>query len=111
MELGNLSSVQLRKIISIKEEIEKLEGELDVIAGSDGTLAQSTMPGKRTISAAARARIAAAQRARWAKSKGGDAKTAKKKTKRTMSPAGRAKIAAAARARWVKVKAAGKNRL
>jgi len=60
-------------------------------------------PGKRTISAAGRARIAAAQRARWAKQKG----TSGAPKKRKMSAAARAKIAAAQRARWAKAKAKG----
>jgi hypothetical protein len=63
------------------------------------------------MSAAGRARIAAAQKARWAKLKGGNgdlmaAKPAMKK--RTMSAAGRARIVAAQKARWAKIKAAKK---
>ncbi|MBI3875159.1 MAG: hypothetical protein HY300_04205 [Verrucomicrobia bacterium] len=64
---------------------------------------------KRMISAAGRARIAAAQKARWAKIKAGNkqsSKPAAKKAKRTLSAGARAKIAAAQRARWAKVKAA-----
>jgi len=61
---------------------------------------------RRTISAAGKARIAAAQRARWAKARGTSAGSAPKK--RTMSAAARRKIAAAQRARWAKVKAAQK---
>jgi hypothetical protein len=76
------------------------------------------------MSPEARERIAAAQRARWAKQKGGngsaegaakgaaaqsksESKVAgKQKTqgKRTMSPEARAKIAEAARRRWAKQK-------
>jgi len=65
--------------------------------------------GGRKISAAGRARIAAAQRARWAKAKGETANGSPVRKKRTMSAAGRKKIAAAQRARWAKVKAAKKN--
>ena len=63
------------------------------------------------MSAAGRARIAAAQRARWAKQKGGaagkdSAKAGKtKKAKRILSPEARAKIAAAQKRRWAKQKA------
>lgn len=57
---------------------------------------------KRQISAAGRKRIAAAQRARWAKVKG---KVKVATPKRTMSAASRRKIAAAHRARWAKVRA------
>jgi hypothetical protein len=66
---------------------------------------------RRTISAAGRARIAAAQRARWAKARGkgaGHKGAAGAPKKKTMSAAARRKIAAAQRARWARVKAAKK---
>ena len=64
--------------------------------------------GTRKLSASARARIAAAQRARWAKFRG-TAKASPVRGKRTLSAAARKKIAAAQRARWAKVKAAKKT--
>ena len=68
--------------------------------------------GMRTMSAAARARIAAAQRARWARVKSGTPKSAAPaKGRRRMSPAARAKLAAIARARWARAKASGKSAL
>jgi hypothetical protein len=69
-------------------------------------LAKAT--GHRKMSAAARARISVAQKARWAKSKGQRVVPIASKRKRHISPAGRARIAAAARARWAKVRAAKK---
>ena len=65
------------------------------------------------MSDAGRLAIAAAQKLRWAKTKGKSAIKAglKKGIKRTMSSAARARIAAAAKARWAKAKAAGKNSL
>ena len=60
------------------------------------------------MSAAARARIAAAQKARWAKQKGESetaAPSAAPKRKRKMSAAGRARIIAATKARWARVRA------
>jgi hypothetical protein len=90
-------------------------------ASSSSAPAKAGRGGKRTMSPAARARIAAAQRARWAKQKGGKteapkaasngASTASKKPKRTMSAAGRKAIADAARKRWAAAKAAGKKTL
>lgn len=67
--------------------------------------AQTGRRGPRTMSAAARARIAAAQRARWAKQKAktAPAKVAAKKaaSKRSpMSPAARKKLSAMMKARW-----------
>lgn len=62
---------------------------------------------RRTISASGRRRIAAAQRARWAKLKAKNAVSiAPKPPRRTMSASARRKIAAAQRARWAKVKRA-----
>jgi uncharacterized phosphosugar-binding protein len=61
----------------------------------------------RTVSAAGRARIAAAQRARWAKVKGRKVVSVSAR-KRTMSSAARRKIAAAQKARWAKWRKAQK---
>jgi hypothetical protein len=63
------------------------------------------------MSAAGRARIAAAQKARWAKIKGAKPAPKAPAKKRTMSAAGRARISAAAKARWAKARAAGKKTL
>ena len=58
---------------------------------------------RRKLSAKARAKIAAAQRARWAKVRSSNSGQAHP-GKRVMSIAARRKIAAAQRARWAKVK-------
>jgi hypothetical protein len=65
---------------------------------------------KRFVSAAARGKMAAAQKARWAKVRGKSTQNVVTipKTK-VMSAAARRKIAAAQRARWAKVKAAQKK--
>jgi hypothetical protein len=67
---------------------------------------------RRHLSAAGRARIAAAQRARWARVRRNGGQKQNVVTipkKRTMSAAARRKIAAAQKARWAKVKAAQKK--
>ena len=64
---------------------------------------------KRTISAAGRKRIAAAQRARWAKAKGQKVVSNAARTGRSMSPAARRRIAAAQKARWAKWRKAQKK--
>jgi hypothetical protein len=64
------------------------------------------------LSVAARARIAAAQRARWAKVRGHGQQKQNVVTvpkKKTMSAAARRKIAAAERARWAKEETAKKK--
>jgi len=67
-----------------------------------------------TLSASARRRISLAQKARWAKVRGGSkptlvAKTESAPAKRKMSAAGRKRIAAAQKARWAAVRAAQKK--
>ena len=65
---------------------------------------------KRTMSAAARERIGAAQRKRWAESKVVSAAAAPKKVarKRKLSAAGRKAIAEAAKRRWAALREAKK---
>jgi anti-sigma-K factor RskA len=104
-DLLSLTSAQLNHAADIKEKISALEEELASFVGSPATSAPAPKK-KSKISAAGRGRIAAAQKARWAKVKG--TKPAKK---RKMSAAGRAAIAASAKARWAKAKAAGKTSL
>jgi len=106
--LSTLTAAQLRRYADLKEQIENLEAELSAALGHNAAPA-NTESGKRTMSPAARARIAAAQRARWAKLKG--AKPEVRKGRRKMSAATRAKMAAVAKARWAKAKAAGKSTL
>jgi hypothetical protein len=113
MNLQDLTTSQLNRIIAVKEKIETLQSELASIVGNGGEAAVPLKKGrKRRMSAAGRARIAAGARARWAKVK---AKTVapkvSKKRDRRSSPAVRAKLAAAAKARWAKAKAAGKSKL
>lgn len=63
-------------------------------------------PKTRTISAAGRARIAAAQRKRWAESKKQAAPTSPPaKPKRRLSAAGRKAIIAATKKRWALIRA------
>ena len=108
-DLLSLTPAQLKEMAELKEEISALEKELASIFGSPATAAPAPKR-KFKMSAAGRARIAAAQKARWAKAKKSEPAPAVKK-KRTMSAAGRARIAAAAKARWAKAKAAGKTSL
>jgi len=71
--LSNLTTTQLQRILAIKEHIEGLQGQIDSIAGGGGgevpIPSATKVRRKRRMSRAGRARIAAAQRARWAKVK------------------------------------------
>jgi hypothetical protein len=110
--LSGLSVAQLKRAITIKEKIEFLEKELASVLGAAPAVpaAPAVVPRKkRRMSAAGRARIAAAQKARWAKKKA-TALAIKPvpRKKRRLSPEGRAKIIAATKARWAKIRAAKK---
>ena len=124
-------------VVEIDAEISKLQQVKALLAGTTekrkpSRPANASLPGrartKRTLSAEARERIAAAQRARWAKSNKAAKKAApsttpvstvkkapavglraKSKKKRTLSAGARAKIAAAQKARWAKVRKAAKK--
>jgi hypothetical protein len=88
----------------LTQERDKLNRAIEALSVGIGTaLGRMVRLEKRTMSAAARARISAAQKARWAKAKGAT-KPAKKKF--TMSPAARAKISAGMKARWAAKKKA-----
>lgn len=111
--LHDLSPDQLKRAAAIKEEIINLEDQLTVVLGTPAAVPKPVTHGKqkRKMNAAGRARIKAAQKARWAKIKKVQPATvivpaAKKKF--TMSAAAKAKIAAAAKARWARVKAGKK---
>ena len=108
--LSSLSSEQLRRAADLKEEIEALNTELTSILGAPASTPAKARK-KRGMSAAGRAAVAAAQKARWAKINGAKPAPKAPAKKRTMSAAGRARISAAAKARWAKAKAAGKKRL
>ena len=98
----------------LKKEHDRLTKEMKAISAALSAFGAAYRKGaapRGGISAAGRARIAAAQRTRWAKvkSKGGEAKVVTMPKKRTMSASARRRIAAAQRARWAKVKAAKKS--
>ena len=99
----------------VEARISELQAQIDTIRATfgGGSLAKASGPRRKKgkLSAAGRANIVAAQKARWAakKSKGAEAKP-KPKAKRKMSKAGRAKIAAAAKARWATWRAKKKSR-
>ena len=77
MNLSELSAAQLRRAADLKEQIEKLQQELTSLLGAPAS-SQAAMavpqPKKRKMSAASRANVAAAARARWAKIKAAKAK-------------------------------------
>ncbi len=109
--LNALSVPQLKRALEIKQRIAALEEELGQILGSSPEFpAAMNRPGKRRMSAAAKAKIAATQRARWAKvRKAAAVKKAAPPASRRLSESARARISAAAKARWAKYRADKKS--
>jgi hypothetical protein len=101
----------------LQAERQRIDAAIAALESLDSTATATAMrrrpaaarkPAKRRMSAAGRARIIAATKARWARFRAAKAAAAGKHVKkaRVMSAAARRKIAAAARARWAKIKAA-----
>ena len=116
--MANLTNVlqQLREERKEAEsQIHKLDSAISVLQDLDGqdgsTPARTSARQGRVVSAGARRRMAAAQRARWARERQrGQAGTGKgqrrtRSTTRTLSPAARRRIGAAQKARWAKFRA------
>ena len=104
--MANLAGV----VHLLKKEQSRLTKELQGISAALAAFGKTY--GKHTgrrgkISAAGRARIVAAQRARWAKVRASKtpSRNGTAAPKRTMSASARKRIAAAQRARWAKVRA------
>src|SRR5947209_13879747 len=101
--MANLESI----VRELKSERDRLDKAIQALSSLNGTSSKTTTRPQfdgRKMSAAARARISAAQKARWAKSIG----LHKATPKRHISAAGLARIRAAQRARWAKVRAGKK---
>lgn len=102
----------LGKVVQVlQKEHDRLSRELKGVSAALSAFgAYARNSATRRLSAAGRARIAAAQRARWAKVKESKTKNnlVTMPKKRTLSPAARRKIAAAQRARWAKARTAKK---
>jgi len=108
--LKGLESVvsQLRiQRTNLANNLKRVDGALSALSSLNGS--NNHAQPRRTMSASVRRRIAAAQRARWAKVRAQNVVSiakGRKPAKRTMSASARRKIAAAQRARWAKVKRA-----
>jgi hypothetical protein len=112
---------QLEKALHLRKQIAALQENLSAIfagkvppslAGKEHAPKAKTKGKRGGMSAEGRARIAAAQKARWAKTKGASvaepvAKAPAKRGRKKggMSAEGRARIIAAQKARWAKVNA------
>jgi len=98
----DISRDSLEKALSIRRQIETLESRLAALLGRAISSRPTTGKGRRHMSAAARAKIAAAARARWARFRAGKGKGAKKSGRRRggITAAGRRRLSQLMKARW-----------
>jgi hypothetical protein len=114
----DLSTRNLEQALSIRRQIDALERRFrGLVGGASGgaPAVGARRGGRRHLSAAARAKIAAAARARWARvrARGGGAKAAKKGGRRGggITAAGRRRLSQLMKARWAaRRKARGKKK-
>ena len=111
IQLSQLTMQHLQRALEIRQKITALEEELGqlLVPGQPASIPPVSPP-KKVMSAAARAKIAATQKARWAERKQKAAAPRKVSApaapaKRPISPAGLARIVAANKARWAKFRA------
>ncbi|HEX7231030.1 MAG TPA: hypothetical protein VF452_11610 [Candidatus Binatia bacterium] len=109
MNLFDLSPNQLKRAAAIKEQIDRLNAELRGIFGGLNN-SRPAQAKTRTMSAAAKRKIAAAQKARWANFRRGKSTkgSSAKPSRNAKSPATRAKLSAKMKAYWA-AKRAGKG--
>ena len=99
--MANLTAV-LTQLTQERAHLTAQLGRLNsAISALTGVSHDGTRP-KRRISATGRAKIAAAQRLRWAKAKGGKVVSIASRKRRKLSAAAIAKIRAAQKIRWAK---------
>jgi hypothetical protein len=87
-------------------QVNALDTAIRALSGMNST--GGSARGRQTMSAAARARISASQKARWVRTRGQKVVSIAPKRNR-ISAAGLARIRAAQRARWAKIRAGKKT--
>jgi len=109
--MANLDHVlqQLRDERSrAQQQLQQLDSAISVLEGVGGnnSHARTSSRAGRVVSALARRRMAAAQRARWARVRQVSGKAGSKpRAMRVLSPDARRRIAAAQKARWARFRA------
>src|SRR5712692_4867318 len=98
----DLSLKSLREAVSLRQQIQTLENRLATIFGTGGARSRPSRRGgrRRSMSAATRAKLSAAAKARWAKRRGGSAVARKSRKRGGLTPEGRRKLSEAMKARW-----------
>jgi len=99
--LHHISLKSLEEAVSIRRQIDTLERRLASVLGS-ASQRSTAQTGRRRMSGATRAKLAAAARARWARQKAGR-KTGRMTTSRKktgITAAGRKRLSQLMKARW-----------
>ena len=104
----DISVKDLQEAISIRQQIDNLQRRLSsLLRGAPQRPTTSpTAPG-RFFSPATRAKLSAAARARWARTRGSAAPAAPAQRKGQLTPAGRRKLSQLMKARWAARRKAG----
>jgi len=106
-ELQSAKKEITTKISSLEKEAKQIDQAIAALSGLSVGGVKTAPAGKRTMSATAKAKLSAFQKARWAKINAGKATATKPaKKKFVMSPAHLKALAKARELRWAKVKTA-----
>ena len=106
----DLSLEKLKQAVSLREQIHALEAKINALFGGTGQKAAAPgrrRGGRRKMSAATRAKLSAAAKARWAKGTFGR-KPKGKKRRSGLTAAGRRRLSESMKARWAARRRAGK---
>jgi hypothetical protein len=108
----DISVKDLQEAISIRQQIDNLQRRLSsLLRGAPQRPTAPTVAPRRYFSPATRAKLAAAAKARWARTRGGTGGAAPTKRKGQLTPAGRRKLSQLMKARWAaRRKAGGKQK-
>lgn len=102
--MSNLGNV----VKELQHRRDQIDQAIELLTSLDGNVGRPAQR-RRTLSAAARARISAAAKNRWSKIKAANKSSEPSRQKRHISAEGLARIRAAAKARWAKVRAQKKK--
>jgi hypothetical protein len=106
-----ISLQKLEQAVGIRRQMEILERRFASLIGATAP-GLTTRKGRRKVSPAARAKLSAAAKARWAKRSGSHSATVSKSSRKRsgLTPAGRRRLSQLMKARWAaKRKAAQKK--
>ena len=105
-----ISLDSLEQALSVRRQIDTLEKRFAALLGRTVSSHSTTGKAHRHVSAATRAKLAAAARARWARTRRGQTVSAPAKKKGGLTPAGRRRLSQLMKARWAgRRKATAKN--